>query len=241
MAQQDYSGLIAVGVIGAAAWYAYEQGWFSGLLPSTVSGTSFPAGFTPISTSAMSLANQTAMIVQMQAGNTPTASIQAALNAVAAAYAQCVSPNTWTLMGLTGSGTTMQFTGGCSNSVANTQNQNPIVISAPSSTPTQPVPVVADPVATSNLVALLLNASGGASRLTIDGWAYYYNALPGKVPITADQMSAMIAANGQITDANRSTYNITPDAFVALLNGQGLSGLGFYAGIPLGAIHGGGW
>lgn len=239
MAQQDYSGLIAVGVIGAAAWYAYEQGWFSSLLgttttPATGSAASLPAGVTPISTNVMTMAGQIAYAAQLQAAGYSIATINTLFAALAQQMANCVSPSQWTTL----------------TSFANTDNHgcnNPSGLPASSapptstSTPTQPVPVVADPVATSNLVALLLNASGGASRLTIDGWAYYYNALPGKVPITADQMSAMIAANGQITDANRSTYNITPDAFVALLNGQGLSGLGFYAGIPFGAIHGGGW
>lgn len=43
MAQQDYSGIITIGALGALAWYAYEQGWFSSLLPAVAAPTGTPA------------------------------------------------------------------------------------------------------------------------------------------------------------------------------------------------------
>lgn len=129
------------------------------------------------------------------------------------ASAGTTTPATGTTAG-TGTTTTQQTT-----SSTPASNVTPIT-TTPSSTP----PALT-PIQTSNLVGTLLTAAGGTSRLTIDQWAYYYNALPGKTAITPDQMAAMIAANGQITDANRGTYDITPDAFVALLQTQGLSGI----------------
>lgn len=35
MAQQDYTGLIMLAAIGGVAYYGYQQGWFTGLFPST--------------------------------------------------------------------------------------------------------------------------------------------------------------------------------------------------------------
>src|SRR5271170_5425085 len=43
MAQQDYTSLIVLGAAGAFAWYAYEQGWFSSLLPAAAAPAVAPA------------------------------------------------------------------------------------------------------------------------------------------------------------------------------------------------------
>lgn len=210
---KDNSLIMIVG-IGAAAWYAYTQGWFSSLgSVFTPAASTFPAGFTPISTSVMPLAQQIQFITLAQASGNSTGMIQSLLNGMAAQAATC-APGSFTPFAVStnnASGTS----GGC-----NTTRPTPLTIVTPPANP----PVAQPPVTTPASLASLLTAaagSGGQFGLNLDQWLYYYNQLPGKTPVTGDQVFKMIANQGfprtQVQDV---------DSFVGALNSVGLSGFG---------------
>ena len=117
--------------------------------------------------------------------------------------------------------------------------------------------------AQSQLASQLATAAPySASGYNVDQWAYYYATIPGPsvtipnpappytgtitipgnpMPLSGSQIEAILQAAGA-TGANRSNVLMTAPQFVALLASAGVAGLsgpGFYSGIPAGFIHGG--
>jgi hypothetical protein len=80
-------------------------------------------------------------------------------------------------------------------------------------------------------LAQLLTAAAGtgaAFGLDIDQWLYYYNQLPGRTPVTGDQVDQMLSKSGVARSSPQSV-----DYFVGMLNSVGLSGFGGYLPRPV--------
>lgn len=72
------------------------------------------------------------------------------------------------------------------------------------------------------LASVLTQQAGNVQMLNPDQWAWYYNQLPGRTAITANQMASMLT-NGSITDR---TQPIPVGQFIGMLASVNLSGLG---------------
>jgi hypothetical protein len=103
-------------------------------------------------------------------------------------------------------------------------------------------PLTSSPPAAALNVQLVAAAGGTYSPtgvqtlLDADQWAYYYAGLPGKTALTTSQMGNVLASLATQGILQRSEP-IPVDYFISALTANGLSGLGFYGGIPYGAIH----
>ena len=107
---------------------------------------------------------------------------------------------------------------------------------------TTPTPATGPSASETALATLLLQAAGfssGASYLSADQWAYYYNSLPGRTIPTGQVMENILTSLG-LTDATRGTP-ISVSAFITALAQNGLNGLeaAFSSGwVPAYAIGG---
>lgn len=121
-----------------------------------------------------------------------------------------------------------------SPSAPNTQaNSTP----APVGTPSTPIPSgsfanIQDAIA----LGLAANNSGGTLELNVDQWNYYYNNMSGKIPITGDQMNAMLNTLTSL-GYNRNTI-MTEAQWTYLLNKAGLNGLSGLGRVYLSGFHG---
>jgi len=211
MAQQDYTSLIVLAGAGALAWYGYQQGWFSSLFPAAAAA---PA--------------------PKPAGNASAPTIN------------CPAPNTMV------------------NGVCTAPYVAPANPPAQQTNITTPPAPSANNLSSSGALAALALATQAASEglpnastatLNADQWSYYYGHVPQFVPtvngaaVNAESLfdvGQVFFPNGR--PANTSNYTqYTAAQFIAALQNagtswpgfSGVSGLGFYPGIPAGLIHGG--
>jgi len=248
MAQQDYTSLIVIAGAGALAWYGYQQGWFANLFP-TAGAAALPAGSgapapaaksTPqVALSANIVNNTSGSASAFRIGDAFTVTVTGPPNSpVTVSGTQNGSAFGPISQGTTNANGVLVITGTMPE-----QNVGPWVehwsvgganagsisftVSGGSS---NPISTPAD------LATLLTTAAGSGAQfgLDIDQWLYYYNQLHGRTAATGDQINEMMSNSGiprsQVEDVN---------SFIGQLNSVGLSGLGFYPGIPAGLIHGG--
>jgi hypothetical protein len=192
MAQQDYSGIITIGILGVLGYYAYEQGWFSNLFGASTVATST---------------------------GTPAAAINCPSPGVLTAGV-CVQPLT-------------------TSTPANQASSTPAVITTPPAPTTAPNSNQAGPIL--QLAAAALAGSGISSiggTMDADQWNYFWNQL-GFTP--NNNFDATFFPNGRpASQSNYTQYTAAQFVVAADAGGTGgVSGLGFYSGVPYGAIHGG--
>lgn len=85
--------------------------------------------------------------------------------------------------------------------------------------------------------ALTAANSSGQEYLDADQWQYYWNQL-GYPAIPSSVFVSAFFPNGRPASSNANTQ-MDAISFVLSLGSSGVSGLGNYEGIPMGAIHGG--
>jgi hypothetical protein len=108
-----------------------------------------------------------------------------------------------------------------------------------------PIPTAAYTLSDQALALQMAALDNVSDTLDIDQWNYYFNQLANSTwagivsPISGSQLNAMLATLGQLGYTRSSTMTLPQWYWLATQGGGGLSGLGDYLGIPVGAIHGG--
>jgi hypothetical protein len=259
MAQQDYTSLIVLAGAGALAWYGYQQGWFANLFPAAAA-----PGATPCAAPNILINN---ICTAPAAGSTPQVALSANIVNNTSGSASAFRIGDAFTVTVTGPPNSLVTVSGTQNGSAfgpisqGTTNANGVLVIT-GTMPEQNVGLwvehwsvgganagsisftvsggSSNPISTpADLATLLTTAAGSGAQfgLDTDQWAYYYAGLPGRTAATAAQVEMMLT-NAGLTDATRSQVEDV-NAFVGQLNSVGLTGLGYYPGIPAGLIHGG--